>query len=167
MALNGIHLDFFKSSGVGKDKQLVHEERKVMDAHAWAQAVLDEQPFSKLVGCKLSKIEGCEVELYVDIRDELKQHHGFVHGGVLAYMADMSLTFAGALAFHGTVLTAEFKLNFLRPGVGQRVIARGSLINATRSQAVVRADIFVVNDQVEKICATALGTIANRQVTPK
>lgn len=126
----------------------------------WAQAVLDNQPFSRMVGCTISKIDGSSIELELPIRDELKQHNGFVHGGVLAFLADMSLTFAGALAFQGSVLTAEFKINFLRPGIGQRLIARASTVSVSKSQAVVRSDIYFNNDGTEKICATALGTIA-------
>lgn len=59
-----------------------------------AQKVLDSQPFSGLVGARITAFGDGAATLEVDIRQELQQQNGFVHGGVLSYAADNSITFA-------------------------------------------------------------------------
>ncbi len=86
------------------------------DLFAMGQAVLASQPFSQLVGAELTKFSPEGTELRLAIRDELKQQFGFVHGGVLCYLADNAMTFAGALSLGATaVATSEIKINYIRP----------------------------------------------------
>ena len=133
-------------------------------AIAQAQAVLDAQPFSVLVGARVEKMTAQEVVVRVPLRTELTQHHGFVHGGLQATLADIGLTFMGAAALGPGVLTSEFKINFLRPARGEELVARGSEISAGRRQAVTRCDIVAVQGGGEKLVATALGTIVTADV---
>lgn len=127
---------------------------------------LETQPFSKLVGAVLTKFDQEGTELRVPIRDELKQQHGFVHGGVLSYVADNALTFAGGAALGPGVVTSEYKLNYVRPAIGQEVIARAVAVHAGKSQAACRCDVFVINDGKETLCAIAQGTIARLSTGP-
>lgn len=128
-------------------------------ALALAQGVIDAQPFSTLVGAKVERMNREEVVVRVPFRPELTQHHGFVHGGMLATLADITLTFMGGAVLGLSILTSEFKINFLRPAQGQELVARGSVIAAGKRQAVTRCDIYAVKDGQEKLVATALGTI--------
>ncbi len=127
---------------------------------------LETQPFSKLVGAVLTKFDQEGTELRVPIREELKQQHGFVHGGVLSYVADNALTFAGGAALGTGVVTSEYKLNYVRPAIGQEVIARAVAVHAGKSQAACRCDVFVINDGKETLCAIAQGTIARLSAGP-
>ena len=115
------------------------------------QAFLTRQPFS------------------VPISQKILQQNGFVHGGVLSYAADNALTYAGGTVLDGAVVTSEFKINYLRPAVGERLIARAQAVYAGKSQAVCRCDVFVVMNGEEKLCAVAQGKIARlpAQETPK
>ena len=124
------------------------------------QGVLLAQPFSQLLGAELHALEPGQVELQVPIRDVLLQQNGFAHGGVVSYLADNALTFAGGTALRVPVLTSEFKINYIRPAVGQRLIARARAAHAGRTQAVCVCEVFVVQDGQEKLCALAQGTIA-------
>ena len=127
---------------------------------AFGRQILASQPFSQLLGAELTQLtaEGA-CELRLPLRPALTQQYGFAHGGVVSYMADNALTYAGAVALRVPVITSEFKINYLRPAVGEGLIARSSCIHAGRSQAVTRCDVFAVQDGVEKLCATAQGTI--------
>ena len=58
------------------------------------------------------------------------------------------------------VVTSEFKINYLRPAVGELLIARAQAVHHGRAQAVCRCDVFVVQAGTEKLCAVAQGTIA-------
>ena len=118
------------------------------------------QPFSGLLGAELLEFTGTSAVLRVAVRPELKQQHGFVHGGVISYLADNALTYAGGGALGGAgVVTSEFKINYLRPAVGESLLARATVIHAGKSQAVCRCDIFVDSGAEQKMCATAQGTI--------
>ena len=57
------------------------------------------------------------------------------------------------------LLTSEMKINYVRPGVGERLVARAEAVAVSRQQAVCRCDVFAVADGVEKLCAVAQGTI--------
>lgn len=127
---------------------------------AFGRQILASQPFSQLLGTELTALTGQgQCELRLPLRNELMQQYGFAHGGVVSYMADNALTYAGALALQVLVITSEFKINYVRPAVGEMLIARSSCIHAGRTQAVTRCDVFAVKDGVEKLCATAQGTI--------
>lgn len=124
------------------------------------QQVLATQPFSVLVGAELTGFSEGSAELKVPIREDLKQQHGFLHGGVISYAADNALTYVGGSVLGPAVVTSEYKINYLRPVVGEYIVARAIVIYAGKNQAVCRCDIFVVGDGKESLCATAQGTIS-------
>ena len=124
------------------------------------QAVLASQAFSVLIGAELHRLAPGQCELHVPVNDQLRQQHGFVHGGVVSYAADNALTYAGGSALGVPVVTSEFKINYVRPALGERLIARAHAVHTGKSQAVCRCDVFVVKDGKEKLCAVAQGTIA-------
>jgi len=135
---------------------------------AIGRQVLASQPFSRLVGIELDSAQRGRCVLSMAIRDELRQHHGFVHGGALSCLVDIALTYAGATAMAVPVITSEFKINYLRPATGRRLIARGEAVHAGRNQAVCRCELYAVGDDgTEKLCALAQGTIVRLGEAPK
>ena len=133
---------------------------------ALGREVLARQSFSRLLGTELVAWNEQEVRLELAVTEDLKQQNGFVHGGVLSYLADNTLTFAGGGALGPAVVTSEYKINYLRPALGQRLIAKGSVVHAGRSQAVVRCEIYSLDKGREALCAAAQGTIARLPVAP-
>lgn len=127
---------------------------------AMGREVLAAQPFSRLIGAELATFSKGRCELHVPVSDSVKQQHGFVHGGVVSYAADNALTYAGGSALGMLVVTAEFKINYLRPAIGDRLIARAEAVHTGKTQSVCRCDVFVLKDGEEKLCAVAQGTIA-------
>ncbi|MGW0811945.1 PaaI family thioesterase [Streptomyces viridiviolaceus] len=126
-----------------------------------AQKVLAAQPFSNLLGARLTAFDEGEATLELDVRDDLRQQNGFVHGGVLAYAADNTLTFAAGTVAGARLLTAGFTIDYLRPAAGTLLRARARVVRAGRSRVVCRCDISSVDDNgVETLCAVAQGTIS-------
>ncbi|MCY1366681.1 hypothetical protein D9M69_535860 [compost metagenome] len=83
-------------------------------------------------------------------------------------MADNALTFAGGSALRVPVVTSEFKINYVRPAIGQRLIARARAVHTGSSQAVCTCEVVAVaDDGTEKLCALAQGTIAKLPDSPK
>jgi uncharacterized protein (TIGR00369 family) len=122
-------------------------------------AAFAEQSFSRLIGAELTALSESASEIHLKVRDDLRQQYGFVHGGVLSYLADNALTFAGGAALGGPAVTSEMKINYIRPAVDEELIARASVISAGRTQSVARCKIFSVEGGVERLCAAAQGTI--------
>jgi uncharacterized protein (TIGR00369 family) len=131
-----------------------------MDLLALGKAVLESQPFSIMIGAQLEVFKEGKTELHVPITDKLKQQHGFVHGGVISYAADNALTFVGGSVLGPAVVTSEYKINYLRPAKGERLIARAEVVYSSKNLAVCRCDIFDAVADGERLCATAQGTIS-------
>ncbi|TFW09869.1 PaaI family thioesterase [Oxalobacteraceae bacterium OM1] len=131
-----------------------------MDLLQLGRDTLAKQPFSQLVGAQLTRFDPEGTELRIPIRDALKQQNGFVHGGVVSYAADNALTYAGGAVLGTNVVTSEYKINYVRPAIGQELVARASAVHAGKSQAVVQCELYVIDEGKETLCAIAQGTIA-------
>lgn len=127
---------------------------------AMGRGVLASQPFSVLIGAEMHALSPGNVDLQLPLTAQLKQQNGFAHGGIVSYMADNALTFAGGTALRVPVVTSEFKINYVRPAVGDRLVARAKAVHTGSSQAVCTCEVFAVTGGVEKLCALAQGTIA-------
>ena len=130
------------------------------DLQGFARQIFASQAFSQFIGAELVTASAEAVEIELAIQDHHKQQHGFVHGGVISYLADNAITFAGGLALGGNALTVEFKINYLRPAVGTRLIALARPRSAGKRMAICQCEIYVITDEAKKLCALAQGTIA-------
>jgi uncharacterized protein (TIGR00369 family) len=129
------------------------------DLLALGRETLQSQPFSQLLGAQLDVFEPGHAQLSLPVAPQLLQQNGFVHGGVLAYLADNALTYAGGSVL-APVLTSEFKINYLRPATGaDRLVAVATVVGSGKTQAVCRCDIFLERGGERKLCAAAQGTI--------
>lgn len=85
-----------------------------------------------------------------------------MHGGVLSYLADNAITFAGGSVL-GDCVTAEYKLNYLRPARDAAcLVAEATVVGHGRSQAVCRCEVYCEGDEARVMCAVAQGTISRR-----
>ena len=57
-------------------------------------------------------------------------------------------------------MTSEFKINYVRPAMGDFIVARATVVHAGKSQAVCRCEVVVSDGGKESLCAVAQGTIA-------
>lgn len=130
---------------------------------AYGRSVLADQAFSQMLGTRLEALSPLGAELRLSVKPELLQQNGFVHGGVLSYLADNVLAFAGGAAMGGAVVTSEFKLNYVRPALGQELRARALCAAQSKSQAVCTVQVFVLANGEEKLCAIGQGTLARLQ----
>lgn len=124
------------------------------------RTVLAQQPFSAFLGAELIAFEPGRAVLALNVRAEFLQQHGFVHGGVLSYLVDNAITFAGGSLLGPDVVTAEFKLNYMRPARGTRLVATGVVESAGSRLAVCRCEVVAIDGDNETRCAVGQGTIA-------
>jgi uncharacterized protein (TIGR00369 family) len=133
---------------------------------AMGRQVLASQPFSALIGAEMHALSPGFIDLRLPVTDKVRQQDGFVHGGVVSYLADNALTFAGGTAMQVPVVTAEYKINYVRPAIGERLIARARAVHVGQSQSVCTCEVFAVTGGEEKLCAIAQGTIARSPSKP-
>jgi len=124
----------------------------------FGKSILESQPFSQLIGAELTVFEPGRAEIILSIKDNLKQQHGFVHGGIVSYLADNCLTYAGGSVL-GDSVTSEYKINYVRPAVGETLVARSTVISSGKTQAVCDCKVYAKTDTSEVLVAVAQGTI--------
>jgi uncharacterized protein (TIGR00369 family) len=95
----------------------------------------------------------------------LSQQHGYVHAGAIASILDTACGYAAltkAPADHD-VVTAEFKINLLRPAVGERFVAIGKVQNAGKRLTVCTGEVRGFNgpNHAGEVIALMQATIAN------
>lgn len=119
------------------------------------------QPFMAFLGVELAEVAPGRVVLKLPRKVALTQQHGFIHGGVVATLADVAGGYAGnsLMGADDSVLTVEFKLNLVAPAQGDGLVARGEVVRAGRTLTVTRADVFALTGGREVLCATALQTL--------
>src|SRR4051794_35530025 len=84
--------------------------------------ILAAQPFSVLIGAELHAFSPGHTEVQLPLAERLTQQNGFAHGGIVSYLADNALTFVGGTALRAAVVTSEYKINYIRPAMGERLI---------------------------------------------
>jgi len=123
-----------------------------------AQQILAAQPFSELLGARLTTYERGRAVLEVPLRPELLQQFGFAHGGVIAYVADNALTFAAGTVLGPSIVTTGMSLDYLRPAGGALLRGVATVVNGSSRQALCRCEVYAVaGDGTEKLCAAAQG----------
>ena len=96
----------------------------------------------------------------LEVREELLTPFGNMHGGVLSAFCDHML---GCVCYPAMnegqwAATTEFKINLTAPVSKGAVEARAEIVNLSRTQAVVRIDLF----NEGRTAAVAQGTVTIR-----
>lgn len=114
---------------------------------AWA-------PIAQLIGLEIQPGKAGEAEIFLDVDQRMHNPMGFVHGGVIALLADatMGIAFGRTLENQHGFATVETKTNFLRPIKKARLRAVACLVSRGLRIGFVEAKIF---DQQQKLIATA------------
>ena len=118
------------------------------------------QQFMQTIGAKLKDVSPGSVEIHLPFNRSLTQQHGFFHGGLIGTIADNAGGYSAftLMAVTDSVLTIEFKVNFMTPANGELLIARGRVLRPGRTITSCQSDVYIVRDGQEKLCATMLGT---------
>jgi len=128
-----------------------------------------QQPYNLSIGAKITAVTPGRVEVVVPTRPDLVQHNGFFHGGLIAGLADIAGGFAGWSLVEADqgMLTIEYKLNIVAPGLGDELRAVGEVVSRGRSIIVTRIDIFGMRNEKPVLCTTALQTLKVMKLPPE
>ncbi len=113
------------------------------------------------LGARLTKVAPGEVEIELPFRGDLTQQHGFLHAGIVTTIVDTACGYAAMslMPANSEVLTVEYKVNFVSPAKGSRMIGRGRVTKPGRTLTVCAGDVFAVSGAEEKLVATMLATM--------
>jgi uncharacterized protein (TIGR00369 family) len=126
-----------------------------------AAEILAAQPFSRLVGARLTEFAPGTAVLEVDIADHLRQQYGLVHGGVLAYLVDNAISFAAGTALGPSLVSTGFAVELVGNTREGRLRAVGTVVHAAAGQAVCAVEVSAIQpDGSTRVCAIAQGSAA-------
>jgi len=127
------------------------------DRRKIAKQRLNDLPFAKLIGMELADIRPNEATVTIDMRDDLKQPSGVMHGGVTATLIDTAMAFAVRTYLNDDEPTATIDLtvHYLRPHVTGKAKCTAKVIRPGKRIFTVSAD--VVNEE-GKLIATGIST---------
>jgi uncharacterized protein (TIGR00369 family) len=116
-----------------------------------------------LIGARLVRVKPGQVEIDLPYRADLTQQHGYVHAAVVTAILDSACGYAALSLLPGDrdVLTVEYKVNFLAPARGRRLVARGRVVKPGRTITVCAGDASAELEEggQEQIVATMLATM--------
>ncbi|MHA2027860.1 MAG: PaaI family thioesterase [Candidatus Kariarchaeaceae archaeon] len=125
------------------------------------KTTFNRQEFMKFIGAKLQRITPGYCEIAVPFKSNLTQQNEYYHAGVLSTIADTAggLAAFSYMARNSSVLTVEFKINFLRPGVGEKLIAKAQVVKYGKTLTTSKCDVFVLKNNKEILCAVLQMTL--------
>jgi len=122
-------------------------------------------PYARFLGLQLGEVRQGEVSIHLDIRDELKQNQGVVHGGAIASLIDTASAFAvlTQIDLDERVTTTDLTIHYLRPAITGRIVATARIIRGGRRLFVLSVDVL---DDAGAPIATALTTYIKINTKP-
>jgi uncharacterized protein (TIGR00369 family) len=115
------------------------------------------------LGATLAFVGDGEVHIALPYSPRLSQQQGFVHAGAIASVVDSACGYAALTrAPDGCeVVSAEYKINLMRPAIGDRFLAIGRVANAGKLLTVCTGEVraFTGDDATYKVVAIIQATM--------
>ena len=117
------------------------------------------------LGAKLALVADGEVHIALPFSNHLSQQHGYVHAGAITSIVDSACGYAALTRAPPDyeVVTAEFKINLLRPALGKHFLAVGKVRSAGKLLTICTGEVQAFSDSGSsyKVVALMQATIAN------
>jgi uncharacterized protein (TIGR00369 family) len=132
------------------------------------QQLVQAMPMARTLGLRFTHVEPGRVELEIPVAEPFTFRPGQLQATPVFAAADFA-----AMAAAGTLLppgwanaTIDATLKLVGPARGEKLRARGRVIDAGKLLSVCAADVFAVSAEGEEsLCATLLGTARNIDTT--
>lgn len=127
------------------------------EQRAFAENALHNLSFARLIGMRLVELQPDLATISIDMRDDLRQPSGVLHGGVTATLIDTAMAFAvrTRLAINEATATIDLTIHYVRPHLDGKFICTARVVRAGKRIFTVSADVH--NDD-GKLIATGLST---------
>lgn len=136
---------------MSKKKEITEAQKKQ------AAEVLHSNLFAQMIGMRLVEMKPEESTIQIEMRDELRQPHGLLHGGVTAALIDTAMAFAviTCLEKGEKASTVDLTVHYLRPHLEGAFSCTAKIVRAGKRLLTVTAEVF--NEQ-GKLLATAISS---------
>src|SRR6188768_4203078 len=103
-----------------------------LEQRAFAENALHNLPFSKLIGMRLVDLRPDEAMISIEMRDDLRQPSGVLHGGVTATLIDTAMAFAvrTRLPIDEATATIDLTVHYLRPHIAGTFTCTARIVRA-------------------------------------
>ena len=122
-----------------------------------AKSALESLPFSRLIGMRLVDLKMDQASIAIEMRDDLRQPSGVLHGGVTATLIDTAMAFAvrTRLPIESATATIDLTVHYVRPHTAGVVTCVAKNVRAGKRIFTVSAEVF---NEEGKLIATGLST---------
>ncbi len=114
----------------------------------------------KTVWAQLAEVEKGQIKITCEFSTELTQQNGFFHAGVLTTILDSACGYAALTTMpeNAGVLTVEFKVNFLKPAITDKLIAIGKVLQSGKTLTICEGYVYDSNKEIliAKMTATMM-----------
>jgi uncharacterized protein (TIGR00369 family) len=114
--------------------------------------------FDQLIGLRLVELTADGVTAELDVRPELHQPYGILHGGVLTSMVETIGSVSGAVWYDGPVVGVSNHTNFLRAVREGTLTARSRPVHRGKTSQLWDIDI---TDEQDRLVARGQLRVAN------
>jgi acyl-CoA thioesterase len=135
-----------------------HAATEISAEHrAFAENALHSLPFARLIGMRLVDLKPDEAAIAIEMRDDLRQPSGVLHGGVTATLIDTAMAFAvrTRLGVEEATATIDLTVHYLRPHLSGTFTCTAKVVRAGKRIFTVSAE---VHNEEGKLIATGLST---------
>jgi uncharacterized protein (TIGR00369 family) len=122
----------------------------------------ERQGLMRLLGARVVEAGEGHCTLEVPFSEGVTQQERYFHGAVIGAVGDNAGGYAALTLAppDREVLTVEYKVNFLAPAFGEKLVARGEVVTAGRRLFVCKAEVSTVDGDEERVCAAVLQTVS-------
>jgi uncharacterized protein (TIGR00369 family) len=118
------------------------------------------QGLMRTLGARLAEIGRGRVVVEVPFADTLTQQNGYFHAAVSAAIADSAGGYAALTTMEADddVLAVEFKINLVRPAVGERLTAEAIVLKEGRTLTVCQSTVRAWSGAQSTVVAVMMQT---------
>src|SRR5262245_13984096 len=115
------------------------------------------------LGARLVSVSEGEVQIELRSSENLSQQHGYMHAGASTRIVDSACGYAALTKAppECDVVTAEFKINFVRPAIGDRFLAVGRVESSGKLLTVCTGEVRAFTGAEYKVVAIMQATVVN------
>jgi uncharacterized protein (TIGR00369 family) len=119
----------------------------------------------RTIGARLVKVAPGEIDIDMAVRDDLTQQHGYVAAAIVTAIVDTACGYAAMslMPADAEVLTVEYKVNFVSPARGERLLARARVLKPGRALTVCTGEVYALTDDEPTTVAAMLATMVSRR----
>ena len=131
------------------------------EMHQRIAASFSAQGLMATLGAQLVSVEDGEVQIGLPFSQRISQQHGYAHAGAITSIVDSACGYAALTqAAPGCeVVSAEFKINLMRPAVGDRFLAIGKVQSSGKRLSVCTGEVRAFSGDTYKVIALMQATI--------